>query len=82
MTEVAGDVPLNGTVYRPVNPRYIVNSINNEWAPRVNLSVSMNKGQQARVLIFNPDNDANDTARRMVSEDLFPRPGIEIESRL
>jgi hypothetical protein len=34
------------------------------------------------VLIFNPDNDANDTARRMVSEDLFPRPGIEIESRL
>ena len=74
-TEInAGDVPLNGTSYRPVNPRYIVNSDNNVWAARVNLSVTMNKGQQARVLIYNPDNDFNDTARRMVNSDLFPRP--------
>jgi len=72
---VGGDVPLDGTSYRPVNPRYIVNSVNNVWAPRVNLSVTMNKGEQARVLIYNPDNDINDTSRRMVNPDLFARPG-------
>jgi hypothetical protein len=37
-----------------MNPRYVVNSENNVWAPLVNLSVTMNKGQQARVLIYNP----------------------------
>lgn len=42
----------------------------------------MNKGQQARVLITNPDNDANDTLRRQVNPNLFPRPDLEIESRL
>lgn len=77
-----GDVPLDGTSYRPVNPRYIVNSDNNVWAPGLNLSVTMNKAQQARVLIYNPYNDYNDTLRRMVNPDLFPRPDQEIESRL
>jgi hypothetical protein len=59
-----------------------VNSLNNVWAPQLNLSVTMNKGQQSRVLIYNPENDYNDTARRMVNPDLFPRPEQEIESRL
>ena len=81
-TQVDADVPLNGTSYRPMNPRYVVNSDNNVWAARVNFSVNMNKGQQARVLIYNYDNDVNDTARRMVNPDLFQRPDQEIESRL
>jgi hypothetical protein len=59
-----------------------VNSDNNVWAPGLNLSVTMNKGQQARVLIYNPYNDYNDTTRRMVNPDLFQRPDQEIESRL
>ncbi len=76
-------MPLDGTNYRPVNPTYIINNDNiNVWAGRINVSVTMNKGQQARVLITNPDNDANETLRRQVNPDLFPRPDLEIESRL
>ena len=48
---------LNGTNYRPVNPTYISNNLNNEWSARINVSVTMNKGQQARVLLTNPDLD-------------------------
>jgi hypothetical protein len=39
----AGD-QLNGTNYRPVNPSYISNNLNNEWSARINVSVTMNKG--------------------------------------
>lgn len=35
---------LNGTNYRPVNPSYISNNLNNEWSARINVSVTMNKG--------------------------------------
>ena len=42
----------------------------------------MNKGQQARVLLTNPDLDPQDAARRIVNNDFLPRPELEIESRL
>jgi len=73
---------LNGTNYRPVNPTYISNNLNNEWAARINVSVTMNSGQQARVLLTNPDLDPQDASRRLVNEDLLPRPNLDIESRL
>ena len=73
---------LNGTNYRPVNPTYIINSKNNDWSARINVSVTMNQGQQARVLLTNPDLDPQDAARRIVNEDFLPRPNLEIESRL
>jgi len=42
----------------------------------------MNKGQQARVLLTNPDLDPQDAARRIANDDFLPRPELEIESRL
>ena len=81
-TSFGDNTPLNGTNYRPVNPRYVVNTTNNLWANRINVNITMNKGIQARVLITNPDSDANETLRRQVNTDFFERPPLEIESRL
>lgn len=73
---------LNGTIYRPMNPRYVENSTNNTWAQNAMVKVEMNSNNQARVVIVNEDTNQNETQRRLVNSKLFPRPKLEIEARL
>lgn len=56
--------PLNGSYYRPVNPRHVINSTNNIWASNVDINVEMNNNFQSRVLITNADSNPNETLRR------------------
>jgi hypothetical protein len=74
--------PLDGFAYRPMNPRYVVNSTNNTWASSININVQMNNNNQAKVVISNPKLSANTTARQLPNQNLFQRPPLEIEARL
>ena len=65
-----------------MNPKYVLNSENNTWAQNVQVKIDMNNNNQARVQVINSDTDPNETSHRQVNTDLFPRPKLEIESRL
>jgi len=55
--EVTDDKKLNGTNYRPMNPRYVLNSTNNTWASTLNLEIQMNNNQQVRVMLTNANSN-------------------------
>ena len=69
-------------VYRPMNPRYLPNNENNTWPQQLNLNVQMNSNTQVRVLLTDSQVSVNQSLKHQVNSNLFPRPKLEIESRL
>ncbi len=71
-----------GSSYKPMNPRFLPNNDNNTWSSNINLNVQMNNNDQVRFLVTDADVSANQSAKHQVNSNLFPRPPLEIESRL